>query len=114
MIADAVATLRAAISTGNSLDADTTKIPRSLLGIGIRMVVRRMKDYLEIEMTPGEQKQADDDRSYLNRIIDSNIQFETPDTNAGSGEMQGGVGFEQVTGKTAQRTDYTREGMSGL
>lgn len=114
MIADVVATLRGAISTGNRLDSDTTKIPNSLKGIAIRMVVRRLKDYLDVEMTPAEQKQADDDRSYLNRIVDAKIQFEQPDTSGGDAEMQSTKGFEQVTGQTTERTDFTREGMSGL
>jgi hypothetical protein len=111
MIADVVATIRAAVSTGNALDADTTKIPNSLKGMAVRMVVRRLKDYIQQPLTTDELKQADDDRSYLNRIIDGNIQFEKPDTSAGDAEMQEVGGLEQITG---DGTVATRDTMKGL
>jgi hypothetical protein len=82
LIADVTATLRATISTGNPLDVDPTKIPRSLRGLAVRMVVRRIKDYLETELSNAEIKQAEEDRSYLLRINDNKLRFELPDNAA--------------------------------
>jgi len=112
MIADTVATLRAACSTGNALDTDTTKIPNSLKGLALRMLTRRLKDYLEIELSPGETAQANDDRSYVNRITDQKLRFETPDNSAGGAEMQQAGGIDTIS--STNRDDYTRKGMNGL
>jgi len=94
MIADVTATIRAAMSVGNSLDADPTKIPNSLKGLAIRMITLRMKDYIEMEMSPLEKTQADADRSYMNRITDDKIRFEQADNPAGAAEMQESGGIE--------------------
>jgi hypothetical protein len=92
-IADVTATIRSAVSTGNVLDLDTTKIPNSLKALALRMVGRRVKAYLDRALNTDEQAQARTDDSYLNRIIDSKIKFELPDTPApGDGEMQGAGG----------------------
>jgi len=88
-IADAVATLRAAVSVGNDLDMDESKIPNSLRGLCLRMILRRIKAYLEYNLRPDELQQAKDDQSYINRISDAKISFETPDDPGGSGQMQG-------------------------
>ena len=113
MIADVTATLRSAVSTGNALDSNTAKIPNSLLGLGTRMVVRRVKDHLDMEMTAAEQKQADEDRSYLNRIMDAKLKFETPDDADGSSEMNPSQpSIRTVEPDTTRR--FTRGGMGGL
>lgn len=87
IVATVVSRIRAAVSAGNQLDADATKIPNSLEGLALGMIVRKLKDYLEIEQTKFESDQAADDRSYLNRIVDARLKFETPDTAGGSAEM---------------------------
>ena len=71
IVATVVSRIRAAVSAGNQLDADATKIPNSLEGLALGMIVRKLKDYLEIEQTKFESDQAADDRSYLNRIVDA-------------------------------------------
>jgi len=111
MIADVVATIRASISVGNTLDVDQAKIPTSLKGLALRMVVRRVKDFCQLSLTEDERKQADDDRSYLNRIADHKIRFEAPDTPAGSAEMQSAGGVDVIT---ASRRFADRETMNGL
>ncbi len=98
MIADVTATIRAALSMGSVLDIDQTKIPNSLKGLALRMMTRRLKDYIEYPLSTDELKQADDDRNYLNQIINAKIQFEKPDTPSGSAEQQPASGFEQTTG----------------
>ena len=112
MIADVTATIRAAISTGNILDLDATKIPNSLKGLAIRMLTLRLKDYVEMEMSPYEKVQAEADRSYLNRIMDEKIRFELPDEPGGSAEMQTPGSLETISGTC--RDQYTRRGMDGL
>lgn len=109
-IADVSATLRAAISVGNDLDFDPTKIPSSLKGLALRLITRRIKDYLEQPLSTDELKQADDDRSYLNRIIDDKIRFEAPDTPGGGDQIQSAGGYvdtinsvPRLTGRVLQR-----------
>jgi hypothetical protein len=114
MIDDVTAQLRATVSTGNTLDADTAKIPNSLKGLALRMVMRRIKDYLEYPLSADELKQATDDSSYLNRIVDSKIQFETPDTPGGSGEMQSGAAIMMGTAVKDPHRVTTRERLNRL
>lgn len=112
MIADVTARIRAAISTGNQLDLDATKIPNSLKGLALRMITLRLKDYLDVDLTALEGKQADEDRSYLNRINDDKLRFETPDAPAGNAEMQAGAALDTITSTNRHR--YTRHGLEGL
>ncbi len=121
MIADVVARIRAAVSVGNSLDVDPTKIPNSLKGLAVRMVTRRLKDYLEMPLSPDENQQAKEDASYLTRIGDDKIRFETPDNPAANAEMQSaGGGIEQATGGNIPGSSnnppgvFTRDSLSGL
>lgn len=117
MIIDVIATIRASISTGNQLDLDTTKIPRSLKGLAIRLINRRVKGYLNQELTSEESKQADADQSYLNRITDQKLRFETPDAPAASSEMQAGNPIQvvdQVNSETQPNRIATRDRLAGL
>lgn len=109
-IADVTATLRTAIATANLVDVDPAKIPASLEGLAKRMIVRRLKDYLEVPLTDDEKTQAAEDRSYLNRIIDSKLKFEPPDDPVDSG-ISSGAGVEAVN-VPARQTG--RERTSGL
>ena len=109
--ADVVSTIRARISVGNTLDADPTKIPKSLKGVALRMIVRRLKDYIQFSLTEIESNDARDDASYLNRITDDKIRFESPDTPAGDAEMQQGSTIEV---QTAARPYANRHTMNGL
>ena len=96
IIADTVATLRAACSTGNQLDIDTTKIPNSLKGLALRMIIRALKDYLQVPLTQDERDKATEDSSYRNRISDQKMRFEIPDQ-AAAGEMQSAGSLDVVT-----------------
>ena len=111
MIADVVATIRARCSTGNQLDADSAKIPNSLKGVALRMITRSLKGWLEFPLTPDESKKAEEDASYLNRIMDNKVRFEMPDTPAGGAEMQnaGSIEITNVSERFA-----SRQTMSGL
>ena len=110
MIADVVATLRAACSTGNQLDVDTTKIPNSLKGLALRMIIRSLKDYLQVPLTQDERDKATEDSSYRNRISDQKMRFEIPDQ-AAAGEMQSAGSLDVVT---ANIPFAGRQNMNGL
>jgi len=94
-IAEVVARIRTAVAQGNALDADTTKIPASLEGLAVRMITRRLKDYCELPLTQDERDQAAEDRSYLNRITDVPLRFESPDDPIESGVASAG-GIEAI------------------
>ena len=111
MIAEVTATVRACVSSGNRLDQDTTKIPNSLKALAIRMITLRLKDYIEMDMSPFEKGQADADRDYLNRINADQIRFEEPDQPAGSAEMQPGNAMEIASRRPRE---MTRGKMRGL
>ena len=110
IIADTVATLRAACSTGNQLDVDTTKIPNSLKGLALRMIIRSLKDYLQVPLTQDERDKATEDSSYRNRISDQKMRFEIPDQ-AAAGEMQSAGSLDVVT---ANIPFAGRQNMNGL
>jgi hypothetical protein len=111
IIADVVAQIRASISVGNRLDADPTKIPNSLNGLAKRMIIRQVKDYINSELKPSEAKQADQDLSYLNRIVDHKIRFEIPDSPADSAEQQPPLGPTFTTNRHRHFGRRAEEGM---
>jgi hypothetical protein len=77
------------------------------------MLTLRLKDYIEMEMSPFEKTQADADRSYLNQINDDKIRFEEPDqpAPAGSAEMQPGNALEIASQRSRE---MSRDKMRGL
>jgi hypothetical protein len=87
-VSEVTATVRAAVSAGNSLDADPAKIPNSWKGRAVRMIVRLLKSRIEYPETPGEMRQADEDAAFLARTIDERLRFEAPDNPDASAEMQ--------------------------
>ncbi len=111
IVADVVATIRARCSTGNQLDADPSKIPNSLKGLALRMITRSLKDWIQMPLTADESKKAEEDSSYLNRIMDNKVRFETPDTPSGGAEMQsaGSIEITNVSDRFA-----SRQTMNGL
>ncbi len=111
IIADTVAMLRAACSTGNQLDADTTKIPNSLKGLALRIIVRALKDYIEMPLTEDERSKAAEDLSYRNRISDQKMRFETPDNASATGEMQSAGSIEIAA---VNKPFAGRQNMNGL
>ncbi len=110
-ISDAVAMVRGAISTGNVLDQDATKIPNSLRSLACRTAVFALMERLQIELTQDQRITRQSDLSRLSRITDQKIRFENADTPGGSGEMQPGANIE-----TVQRGNHgnDRETLRGL
>lgn len=111
-IADAVSRVRAACSTGNALDVDSTKVPNSLKGLTIRIAFFSLCERIGLPLSEDQRESRKNDNSYLLRISDSKMRFEAPDTAAGSAEMQRSDGIETVS--QTNRDQYSREGMAGL
>jgi len=111
-IADAVARVRAACSTGNQLDADTTTVPNSVKGLTIRMALFALMERINYPLDEDQRETRRNDNSYLLRINDDRLKFELPDNPAGNAEMQRGADMDTVT--RTDRRPYTRRGMDGL
>lgn len=112
IIRKAVARIRSSVSAGNVLDSDTTKIPNSLEWLAVNLIIRGIKSYLEVELSKAEEIEARDDSSYLNRMVDALLKFETADDAAGSAEMNSAQ--PQVETITDGNTGSSREDMKGL
>jgi hypothetical protein len=111
-IADVVSKIRGACSAGNQLDADPAKVPNSLKGMTVRMAFFALMERLQLPLNEDQRDTKRNDNSYLLRINDNKIHFETPDVPAGSAEMQKGDSMETIT--HTPRKPFTREGMDGL
>ena len=111
-IADAVASVRAAVSTGNALDADPTKVPNSLKGVTVRHAAFALLQRIGVSLSPDQVDSRKEDRSRLNRISDDKVEVEKADNVApGSAEMQTGPAVD-IINPPRQRT--SRERTSGL
>ena len=95
-IADAVATVRGAISTGNALDADPTTVPRSLRPLTSRIAVFALMERVQIDLNTDQRATRAADLARLVRIGDQKQRFEQADHPAGSAEMQVGATVETV------------------
>ncbi len=87
-IAGAVASVRRAVSTGNDLDIDPTKVPNSLMQLTVSLAVYRLMIRIEYLFTKGQEEDNAFIGSELRRISDHQIRVESPDTPGGAGEMQ--------------------------
>jgi len=81
IIATVVSRIRRSVAACavNRVDADTTKIPRSLLALGCRMVVREAKDRLEFELTETERQAWSVDERELKAVASCELPVEQPD-----------------------------------
>ena len=75
-IADAVASVRAAVSTGNVLDADPTKVPNSLKGLTVRHAGYALLQRIGVSLSADQVDSRKEDRSRLNRISDAKVEVE--------------------------------------
>lgn len=112
IIASVTARIRAEIKgcARNQLDRDTTTVPADLTDLAVRMVLRVMKDRLEIPLTEDERNQMKSDERYLERIAACDVPVATPD-DAVDGDVQSG----SVSPKTyAPQRDFSSEEQEGL
>jgi hypothetical protein len=63
----------------NAVDSDLTTIPKSLMLLACRMIMRSLKDRLEIGLTEQETKQWSMDETYLVRISHCEVPIDLPD-----------------------------------
>ena len=105
-IADAVATVRTAVSTGNALDTDPTKVPNSLKGLAARRAAFALLARAQVNLSEDQRDERKNDQSRLNRISDDKIQVEKPDS-AGPTEVQPGPSVD-VIGASRQQTARRR------
>lgn len=119
-ITDVTAKLRAIISPGNVLDADPTKIPKSLVSLGARMCIRSLKQRIQMDLTVDERDQRREDDAYIQLLIKEQTSFEAADNPSGTAEMQQtGDRIEQLTGTTIDSqggpaVPFGRQATSGL
>lgn len=79
-IESAVARVRRAVSAGNQLDTDATKVPRSLKAVAVRLAIYALCERIGLPLSEDQRKTRDMDASDLNRIADRKILIEAPDT----------------------------------
>src|ERR1700691_5139946 len=65
MIAASVARVRRAVATGNSLDADTTKVPNSLKAVTVRLAIFALMARIRFPLTDDEKDDKRNDNSDL-------------------------------------------------
>jgi len=87
-IATATAEVRQALSTGNALDIDPTKVPNSLAKLTARRAFFALCEVLSMELTKDQADTKRNDQSRLNRLVDEKIRVEQPDNPNGTAEMQ--------------------------
>ena len=95
-IADAVAAVRGAISTGNVLDANTATVPRSLRSLAARTAAFALMERVQIELNADQRATRQADAARLARINGQSERFESADTPAGSAEMQTGADIDTI------------------
>ncbi len=95
-IADAVATVRGVISTGNVLDQDTTTLPRSLRPLAARTAVFALMERVQLDLNADQRATRLADQARLQRIGDQLQRFEQADHPGGSAEMQPGAAIDTV------------------
>ncbi len=96
-IADAVAAVRGAISTGNVLDADPATVPRSLRSLAARTAAFALLERVQIELNADQRATRQADAARLARVASQRERFESADVPAGSAEMQVGADIDTIT-----------------
>ncbi len=110
-IADAVAGVRGAISTGNVLDADTAKVPRGLRSLAARSAVFALMERVGMDLSVDQRATRQADLLRLQRIGERKQRFEQADVPAGAAEMQPGPGGETVA---PGNCGHSREELRGI
>ena len=87
-IADAVADVRDAISPGNSLDLDATKVPNSLKRLTTRRAFFALAAVIQYELNKDLAELKNMDERRLNKITDQQRRVEEPDNPDGQAEIQ--------------------------
>ena len=110
-IADAVAAVRGAISTGNTLDQDAATIPRSLRPLAARTAVFALMERVQLDLNLDQRATRQADLTRLGLITSQKQRFEQADHPDGSAEMQTGATADTVA---EGNTGNSREELRGL
>ena len=86
VIANAVATVRAAVATGNALDTEATTVPRSLQALTARNAAFALLERIEVPLTADQRNTRAADVALLTRVRDEQLRVEPADHPDGSGE----------------------------
>jgi hypothetical protein len=113
-IATATARVRRCVAGGgNTLDNDSTKIPRSLQAVTVNLALWGLMQRLRVPLSEDQRKQRDLDEADLKRVADPKIStpIETPDDPAGTAEMETPTPGPRITPRTnRQFTAATEDG----
>lgn len=95
----------------NQLDQDTTKIPKGLKDIAVILILEKLKNALEIDLTEDERRVWTRANQDLDRIANCDDVVDAPDNPVPSSEtMQGGTAVQY----NANCRVATRKKLSGL
>lgn len=78
-IASAVARVRRAVAAGNDLDADATKVPKSLEDVAVRIALFRLMERIGLPLSEDQRKSRDLDAADLQELSAGRILVEPPD-----------------------------------
>jgi hypothetical protein len=87
-IANATARVRRAVSAGNILDLNTTKIPDSLKGLAEKLAIYDLMERIGLPRSQDQRDSFNAIQSDLKRITDNRQRVEAADNPDGAGEMQ--------------------------
>jgi len=94
----------------NQLDTDPTKIPASLKGVAVRMVLREMESRLQLALTPDEIREEEQDLNLLQRVSQCQVPVEQP-LATGADQLQAASVSPLITARMPQ---FKRENQDGL
>ena len=110
-IESAVARVRRAIATGNSLDANPAKVPNSLQAVTIRLAIFALMERIRFPLSEDQKDTKRNDNSDLIRIHDAKERVEIPDDiAAGDAEIQNNPS-PSIRRKRRQFTNRTMDGI---
>lgn len=112
IITSVTARIRMEIAAGGKtvLDADATKLPPSLKGLALRMVLREGQSRLNaagaMPLSDDERKEWDQDVRFLERIAKGEITVEQSDNPESSPSVQAKTGRPRITPRERDRQNH--------
>ena len=79
-ISSSVARVRRAVEAGNALDADGTKVPKSLEDVTVRLALFRLMERIGLPLSADQRKSRDLDATDLQDLAKRQIRVEPPDS----------------------------------
>ncbi|EDY16690.1 hypothetical protein CfE428DRAFT_5803 [Chthoniobacter flavus Ellin428] len=79
-IANITAEVRSAVRTGNQLDTDPTKIPRSLKRLAVQMILFALMERIGVPLSDAQAKESDRHAKRLEQLYERKEVLEPPDS----------------------------------